>query len=303
MSKQIRANIMLIIASIIWGGGYIVNKGALETLDPYSVSVVRGIFGGGILLIAYMLMRRGKPPLDGGQKIRSMRAGVICGVLIFVGNNAQQFGLTMTDAGKAGFISSLYVVLIPLFSALMGKKLGLRRWFSVFLALTGLVLLCDMLQTGFALQLGDIFLLLGAVFYALHILAIEHFAAGVPAVLLAALQFFVNGAISLVISVLFYRPSLGAFLPAFWPLFYLCVLSTAVAFGFQVAAQRDTPATVACLLLSMESVFAALSGWLFGGEHLTTTELVGCALMGIAIILAQLPSKKGKAPKQPPQPQ
>lgn len=219
--------------------------------------------------------------------------GVCCGVILTVSTSLQQIGLVYTTAGKAGFITALYILIVPLLGLFLGKKVGGKTWVGVALAVVGMYLLC--IKEGFSISYGDFMVLLCAFVFSLHILTVDYFSPKVDGVRLSCIQFFVCGCLCAVPMALFERPEIHQILQAWLPLAYAGVLSSGVAYTLQIITQKHLNPTVASLLMSLESVFAALTGWLILKERLSPKELLGCVLVFAAIILAQLPEKEKKA--------
>ena len=207
-------------------------------------------------------------------------------VCLFSATNLQQFGISLgTTAGKSGFITALYIVLVPVFGVFLRKRSGILVWISVVLAVAGLFFLC--MNESFTLAIGDLFTLLCAVCFAVHILLVDRIGPGVDPIRLSCIQFLVCGLLSGVASCFTGLPT-GAQIAASWfPIVYAGILSSAAAYTFQIIGQRDTEPAVASVLISTESVFACLSGWIVLGERLSGRELLGCALMFCAVLLSQ----------------
>ncbi len=216
-----------------------------------------------------------------------LTGGVCCGVILTVSTSLQQIGLVYTTAGKAGFITALYILIVPLLGLFLGKKVGGKTWIGVALAVAGMYLLC--IKEGFSISYGDFMVLLCAFVFSLHILTVDYFSPKVDGVRLSCIQFFVCGCLCAVPMMLFERPEIHQILQAWLPLAYAGVLSSGVAYTLQIITQKHLNPTVASLLMSLESVFAALTGWLILKERLSPKELLGCVLVFAAIILAQLP--------------
>lgn len=221
--------------------------------------------------------------------------GFCCGIALGAASCLQQVGISMTTAGKAGFITALYIVIVPVLGIFIGKEIPKIIWLCVAIAVAGFYLLC--VNEGFSISRGDLTVLGCAVLFSIHILLIDHFVSlGVDGVLMSCIQFFVAGALSLVLTLLFEEPSLSAILHAKVSILYAGILSSGVGYTLQITAQKHTDPTIATLLMSLESVFAALSGWLILHETLSPKELLGCALVFAAVILAQIPlPQKAKA--------
>ena len=214
-----------------------------------------------------------------------------------VGSSLQQLGIKATSAGKAGFVTALYIVLVPLVGLFFGRYVRRTVWLAVLLSVAGLFLLCvtETLTVG----LGDLYLLLCAAVYTVHILVIDHFSPKTDCVRMSCLQFFVASALCTVMMLLAERPTLDALLRGWVPILYAGLLSGGMGYTLQIIAQRDTDPAVASLIMCLESVFAVLAGWVLLGDMLSPRELAGCALMLAGIVLAQLPGRKQRVPRQP----
>lgn len=292
--KKLAANLILLLTAMIWGLGFVAQRAGMEYVGPFTFGATRFALGALTLLpvILYTDRKRqnkvAKLDRNGWHKTLYV-AGLACGSILFVAANFQQVGLVFTSAGKAAFITSLYIVLVPLFGYFFRHKAGLRVWGGVLLASVGLFLLTVSEQMSMAP--GDLIVLIGAFFWALHILVIDHFLPRVDAIKLAFLQFAVASMLCAVLMVVREKPSLAALIMVAVPVLYSGILSVGAGFTLQIVGQRHTSPTVASLLLSMESVFGALAGYLLLKELLTAKELLGCILMFVAIILSQLPEK------------
>ena len=218
----------------------------------------------------------------------SLIGGACCGVVLCVASSLQQFGVSMTTAGKAGFFTALYIVIVPLMGVFIKKKIPKIIWLCVAIAVAGFYLLC--VKEGFSIGTGDLLVLCCAFFFSIHIMVIDHFTAGkVDGVRMSCVQFLVAGVLAIICMFLFEEPSLASIWDARVSILYAGVMSCGVAYTLQILGQKDTDPTTATLLMSLESVFAALSGWVLLNEALSMKELFGCALVFVAVILAQIP--------------
>ena len=291
--KQLKYSLLLVLTALIWGTAFVAQSQATDDVGPFTFNAARLIVGGVVLLPCIRLLdglraKRGEAAATGSGKTLVI-GGVCCGVVLFAASAFQQAGIGYTTVGKAGFITALYIVLVPLTGVLIGKKVGAALWLSVALAAAGMYLLCMTGETG--VNRGDILCLVCALFFTGHILVIDHFSPHVDGVRLSAIQFFVGGGLSALAMLIVERPDWHSVLAAWFPILYAGVLSSAVGYTLQIIAQKNVNPTLASLIMSLESVFSALSGWLLIGQTLTLLELTGCALMFAAIILAQLPRK------------
>jgi len=237
---------------------------------------------------------RSKPAPNKGSKLFTkdlLLGGLICGTSLCIASNFQQLGLQYSTVGKSAFITTLYIVFVPITGIFFKKRLSIQIWIGVFLAMVGLYLLC-MKDEVFVLGTGDIYLLLCAFFFTIQITAVDYFAPKVDGVALSMMQFFVTAVLSGICMIFTEIPTWSDIQAAAIPLLYTGVISCGVGYTFQIIGQQHLSATVASLIMSLESVFATLAGWLILHEILSTKELVGCELVFAAVVLTQLPSKK-----------
>lgn len=290
---------MLILTAFIWGTAFVAQSMGMDYLEPFTFNGVRSLIGGAALLPCIALIHKvnGKAErrkLTGGRKKGSVKnlitGGVLCGILLFVASSLQQVGIQYTTAGKAGFITAFYIVIVPVLGIFLRKKIGYRVWMAVLIALAGLYFLC--ITESFSIGKGDILIFVCALVFSIHILVIDYFSPKVDGVKMACIQFFVCGIISLIPMYVWETPRIGAMAEGWLPLLYAGVLSCGVAYTLQIIGQRDVNPAVASLILSLESCFSVLAGWLVLGEMLSVRESAGCILMFAAIILAQIPDKK-----------
>ena len=287
--KSLRGSLLLLLGSVIWGAAFVAQRVGMDHLGPFSFNGIRMLLAGIVLIpVAAFLDRKKEPGVRPDPKDQR-KAGFLCGVLLFVASSLQQMGLVTTTAGKAGFITALYVVLVPVAAWLLFRKNpGRIIWLGVVLAVFALYLLCMPAGGGFTLQSGDLLVLGCAVAFTGQILCVDYYAPKVSGVKLARDEFLVTGALSMVIAVFTETITWTGIREALIPILYAGLMSGAVAYTLQIVGQRDTDPTVASLIMCLESVFATLSGALILGEKMTVRETVGCILMFAAVILAQL---------------
>lgn len=218
--------------------------------------------------------------------------GICCGLALFAASSMQQIGIQYTTAGKAGFITAFYIVLVPVFGIFLGKKTGWKIWLAVALALAGLYFLC--ITESFSVGRGDIYVFIGALLFTVHILVIDYFAPRTDGVKMSCIQFFVAGILSMFPMAAFETTTVEGIMSSWGPLLYAGVLSCGVAYTLQIIGQKNMNPTVASLILSLESCISVLAGWAILGEQLSVREGVGCILMFAAIVLAQIPEKQSK---------
>lgn len=300
----LRQSLLLLLTAAIWGVAFVAQSVGMDYVGPFTFNTVRSLLGGIVLIPCIVLLKRinvGSKDTAGaaehasgdpaGQRKVLLTGGVACGVLLCIASNLQQFGIMYTSVGKSGFITAMYIVLVPVLGIFLKKKAGIKIWCSVAIAVGGLYLLC-MTDSGFSIQKGDLLLLLGAVIFSFHILTIDYFSPKVDGVKMSCIQFFTCGILSMVCMFLFEQPQIGAILQAWIPIVYAGVMSCGVAYTLQIVGQKGMNPTVASLILSMESVISVIAGWLILHQKLSGRELLGCVLMFVAIILVQLPERK-----------
>ena len=294
-SAQIKSSLMLVLTALIWGVAFIAQSVGMDYVGPFTFNSVRCFIGGLVLLPMLPLIDRikGRPRSEIKSEIRAQKkplllGGLVCGALLAVASSLQQIGLIYTSPGKAGFITALYIVIVPILGLFMKKKPSVLIWLSVALAAVGMYLLC--ITESFTIGLGDIMVMLCALAFSFHILAIDYFSPKVDGVRLSMLQFFVCALLCAVPMLLTEQPSIQSILAAWLPILYAGALSCGVAYTLQIIGQKNINPTVASLILSLESVFSCLAGWMILGDALSPRELSGCALVFIAILLAQLPA-------------
>lgn len=300
MNRQFQGNMMLLIASLIWGSTFVAQSAGMEFVGPFTYNMSRSFIGFLVLLPMVILFRKRflrLHPLSERQQQKldhsSLIGGICCGAVLFIASSLQQIGISSTTAGKAGFITALYIVIVPILGILMGKKIAKIIWLYVTMAIFGFYLLC--IKDGFSIGKGDFYCLLCAVAYSFHIMVIDHFTSQfTDGVLISCVQFLTVGILSLAPTLLFETPSYSAIWDARVTILYAGILSSGVAYTLQILAQSRTSPTIAPLLMSMESVFAVIFGWLILNENLSLREMLGCAIVFLAVVLAQLPAPSFK---------
>ena len=287
---------LLALTALIWGGAFVAQSVGNDYLGPLAFNAARSLIGGAVLLPLITLLGRlsgnaGRRPVQGERK-NLWAGGILCGLILAVASTLQQWGLQYASVGKAGFITAMYSVLVPVLGIFVKRSPGARVWAAVALAVGGLYLLCW--TGGAALGKGDALLLGCSGLFSLHILVIDHFSPLADGVKLSCIQFFTAGIACGVPALLFERPAWSQLAAAWAPVLYAGILSCGVAYTLQVVAQKHVEPTLASLVLSLESVFSVLAGWLVLGQALSARELAGCGLMFCAIVLAQLPGRKDR---------
>lgn len=288
-----KGNIMIIIATLIWGAGYVAQSSGMYHVAPLTFNAARFAIGGTVALgpALIFLMRQKSAPQEAGKPAaiskKTVVAGIICGTVLCIAINLQQFGITFTTVANASFITSLYVILVPIFSLVFfRKKAAMFVWVSVVVAMAGMYFLS--LSGGLYVNLGDALVFLCAIAFTVQILIISHFSPKHNVIVLACVQFYVVSFISLVLALIFETPSMASILAAAPYVLYTGVLSSGVAYILQMKAQKTTDATIAAVLFSFEGVVAAVVGWVVLSQALTLRELIGCTLIFVAILVAQV---------------
>ena len=296
MHTQTRNSLLLLLCSFIWGTAFVAQS-AGAGMGAYSFLAGRSWLAVVVLLptvSAFDALHRkqgaayGWPRGEQGKTLR--KASLICGTLLFAASAAQQIGITLNpnSTAKAAFLTAMYVVLVPVFGLALGRKNSPQLWVSMVISVAGLYLLC--MKNGFGgIEASDLVLLLCAVLFSFQILSIDHFAPQVDGVRLSLLQFFVVAVESSIAALLLETPSIAQFGENLLPIAYCGIFSSGVAYTLQIIGQKDLHPAIASLIMCMESVFSALGGWLILHQSLSARESVGCALIFVAVVLAQLP--------------
>jgi drug/metabolite transporter (DMT)-like permease len=300
--QGIRGEIFLTITAIIWGTSFVVQKVSLDYIGPFTFVALRFILGGIFLFPVVMLLDRMKQKntalsaegMDStGKEVfltkPTLFGGIACGFALFLAASFQQNGLVYTTSGKAGFITGLYIVLVPLLGLLLHKKVRGLIWAGVAFAIAGLYLLC--IKEGFTIGKGDLIVLAGALFWAIHILIVDHFVPIADCFKMSVIQILVAGLLSSVPMLLLETPAITAILDGAWTILYTAIVVTGIAYTLQIVGQRNTDPAIASIIMSLESVFAVISGMLLLNEVMSIKEIIGCVLMFIAVIITQLPQK------------
>lgn len=284
--KQLRSSLLLLLGAVIWGSAFVAQSVGMDYIGPFTFNAVRSLIGTVSLLPLILILDRRKKKSGSSPAKRKeyIKACLVCGLVLFGATMCQQIGLQYTTVGKAGFITAMYIVLVPVLGVFLGRRPALRIWFCVLLACVGLYFLC--INEGFSIEKGDLMMLGAAVLFAFQILAIAHFAPKVDSLKLSAGQFFVSGVVSLIIMFIIETPKIPQILAAWLPLLYAGVLSSGVAYTLQIIGEKDADPAIASLAMSMESVFSVLAGWVILGQVLSPREWIGCGLMFSAILIS-----------------
>lgn len=280
-----KGSFLLLLTALIWGLAFVAQSVAMDSIGPWTFNCVRSLIAGFTLLVMMPFLPREKKASEKPDML--IRGGIACGICLGAASMFQQVGIMTTTVGKAGFITALYVVFVPLLSFAAGRRPQKKIWFCVVLAVAGLYFLC--MTDGLQLAYGDTMVMICAVLFALHILCIDRFTPYADGIRMSCIQFFTAGLLCMAGMFLFEKPHLSDLLSAAAPILYAGVLSSGAGYTLQILGQKDTDPSVASLLLSLESVFAVLGGWLLLHQSLTGREMFGCLLTFAAVLLAQLP--------------
>ena len=315
-THKLRNTFFLLLTAMIWGAAFVAQSVSMDYIGPFTFICLRSVIGGLFLIPVIIVLDgiRKKSQNESANAVNSenilhnieteekqrlswknkqlIEGGIVCGIFLFFANCFQQTGIQYTTVGKAGFITTFYIIIVPLIGLFFKKYCGILTWIGVVIALAGLYFLC--ITQKLTIQRGDALILCCSVLYAGQILAIDHYNPFVDGVKMSCIQFLTGGVLGAVFMLLFENPSIAMILSATGPILYTGIMSTGVGYTLQIVGQKGLNPTVAALILSLESVFSALSGYVFLHQVLTIRELIGCALMFIAIVLAQLPDIRRK---------
>lgn len=308
--KKLISSLLLILAALIWGVAFVAQSVGMKYIGPYTFSFIRCMIGGMVLLpVIYFMRDKNSSTKNTGTKNNRtlIIGGILCGICLCVATNLQQFGLLYSSSGKAGFITTCYIVMVPIIGIFFKKKTHLNIWIGVLIALIGMYFLCILADdgsvntireiiylniAGIRINIGELYLVLCAIAFSFHIITIDHFSPLTDGIKLSCIQFFVSGLLSGVAMLIYEKASMTAVIDALIPILYTGVLSSGVAYTLQIIGQKNLNPTVASLLMSLESVISVLAGWIILGQFLSAYEIIGCILIFCAVVLAQLPVKK-----------
>ena len=299
--NKTRNTFLLILTAFIWGVAFVAQSVGNAYVGPWTFTASRSVIGALFLIPCIAFLDKLKAKETSSSNNAAVKdepnntktliiGGICCGTALAIASMLQQYGIAYTTVGKAGFITALYIIIVPILGIFFKRNPGLRVWISVLLAVAGLYFLC--MTDSLSLGKGDLLVMLCALVFSFHILIIDHFSPMVDGVRMACIQFAVVAVICGIPALIFEQPSLSSILDAWAPILYAGMLSSGVGYTLQIVAQKNYDPTVASLIMSLESVFSVLAGWVILGQSLTPRELFGCALMFGAIILVQLPDRK-----------
>jgi len=279
---------LLIVVAIIWGFAFVAQSTGMEHLGPHSFNAARFLLGALSLIPLWFILGKHKLPLNKDLFI----GGLVAGTVMFGGFSFQQMGLQYTTAGNAGFITGMYIVMVPIVGIALGHATNMKTWIGVLLALAGLYALS--VSDDMTINKGDAMQFIGALFWTAHVLILNWLCRKVDAISLTIVQFIVAAILATLVMLMIEQPTLAQFELAILPLLYTGVASSGIAFTLQIIAQRQVEPSVTALILSTEAVFALIGGWLLLNEQLTSNQLVGCGLMLTGMLISQWPNRKRK---------
>lgn len=300
MRKNWKSPLLLLLTATIWGVAFVAQSVGMDYVKPFTFNGVRSLLGAAVLVPVIFLFGKqaddDKHAGEAGDTSSKSEAGktlwiggILCGLCLCVASSLQQIGIQYTTAGKAGFLTAMYIIIVPVMGLFLGKKFSPSIGISIALATAGLYLLS--IKDGFSIGAGDIYVILCAVVFALHIMVIDYFAPKCSGVKLSCIQFLVCGVLCMIVALIFEKPQVSRILDAWLPIAYAGIMSCGVAYTLQIIGQKGMNPTIASLILSLESVISVLAGWVILHQSMSERELIGCVIMFAAIILAQLPEK------------
>lgn len=289
-----RGSLLLLTAAVIWGVAFVAQSAGMDYMGPFTFNGFRFILGGTVLLPLILVRRHShkKMSIPQASMKTTMLGGICCGLALCAGSTCQQLGIKYTTVGKAGFITTLYIILVPILGIFLKKRVPAKVWIGAVMAAFGLYLLC--MKESFSLSKGDTWVFICAFLFAIHILLVDHFAPMVDGIELSSIQFYTAGIICTILAFILESPSLKDLIAGIGPILYTGVMSSGVGYTCQVVGQKDMNPTVASLIMSLESVVSVIAAFLILGQVMTGRELIGCAIVFNAVILVQLPEKQSK---------
>jgi drug/metabolite transporter (DMT)-like permease len=287
-NKVIRADLIMLLAAAIWGFAFVAQREGMETMGPFLFNAARFFIGSAVLFpLVWYLSKKNKTPTNKETSTKKLLiAGTIAGLFLFLASSFQQVGIQYTTAGKAGFITGLYIFFVPLIGIFFGQRTGSGTWLGAFIAVIGLYLLS--INDDFSIARGDLLQLICAVFFAAHILVVGYVAKRMDPLKLSLIQYVVSGVLSFFIAIAIEVITWQMIVDTAIPLLYAGVMSIGVGYTLQVVAQQHAKSSHAAIILGLEGAFAVLGGWLILDENLSTRGLIGCGLMLSGMFLSQL---------------
>lgn len=295
-NHAMKSSLLLLLTAIIWGVAFVAQSAGMEHMEPLTFNAARFLLGG-LVLLPLALIRKNyqykyiQSMEEKKQRTRTtLMGGLCCGLALFTAGTLQQYGMLYTTVGKAGFITALYIVMVPILGLFFTKKPRKVIWISCMMSVLGLYLLC--INESLSLNTGDVLVFMCAVVFSIHIMVIDYFSPKADGVAISCIQFLLSGIFSFIGALFFETPNIESLLAGAVPILYAGILSCGVAYTLQIVGQKGMDPSVASLILCLESVVSVLAGWVLLQETLSPKELLGCLIMFIAVVLVQLPTKK-----------
>ncbi|MDU5466917.1 MAG: DMT family transporter [Peptoniphilus harei] len=289
MGREFKASIMLFFTSIIWGLAFVAQAQGMEYIGPFTFTAVRSLVAIIFLYLTYLFFNKTSKSYR-EQKFdmkKTIRGGVLCGLVFTFGINFQQFGLVYTTAGKASFLTALYIVFLPIIGLFSGKRINRKLLLCIVLAMLGTYLMS--IKGSLSMNRGDFITIMGAIVFAIHILMLAEFSVDTNAVLVSLFQFAICGIISFIAALVFEEINISAILKSYITILYVGILSSGVGFTIQLMALKELDPVIASMISSLESVFGAIFGWLILSQRMSEREIIGAVIIFIATLIAQLP--------------
>ena len=294
MNQKLKGNIILFITAIIWGISFVSQSVGMDYIGPNTFMGIRTLMGGIILLPVIAMIDKSKKKQGTYEKTdmkKLIKYGSVCGVFLCVAQTLQTYGLQTTTTAKSGFLTALYIIFVAIIGLFVGKKLNIKMVTGILTAVIGMYFLCLYGEKA-DFNMGDVLTIICAIFFAGQILCIDKFVSGIDGLKLSCTQFLVAGTINTLLMFILETPDVSAIMSCATALLYSGIMSCGVAYTLQVVGQRYAEPTTASIIMSLESVFAAIAGWILLGEAMALPQIIGCLLMFLAIVLVQLPDKK-----------
>ena len=279
---------MLFLAALIWGFAFAFQSQGMDHMGPMTFNGMRFLIGAIVLVPVIFIFRnpgKRKPVTAGAVKV-TVLGGIVCGLCLFAASSLQQFGIQYTSVGKAGFLTTLYIILVPIIGIFFRRKVPVVVWIGAIISVIGMYLLC--VAETMSINKGDIFAFCCAIVFAFHILSVDYFAPKTNGIVLSCLQFLTSGVCAMICAFIFEQPSATEIVNGVVPLLYVGVMSSGVAYTLQILGQKNAEPTLASLIMSLESAVSVLGGWLILNQRLTGKELLGCLLMFVAVVGVQI---------------
>lgn len=292
--RSLRGEMFLLLTAFIWGTAFVAQSMGMDHIGAFTFNAARSFVGAFavfiIVLVNDKIQNKNKSIDKKHNNKLYIRGGIICGLILFAASGFQQVGMQYTTAGKAGFITTLYIILVPIIGVFLKKKAGAKVWISTIIAIVGIYLLS--IKEGLTIGIGDTYVICCALVFSFHIIVVDKYSSITDVIKMSCVQLIVCGVSSLAVAIIFENINIDGLIKTIGPILYTGVLSSGVAYTCQMIGQKDTKPAVASILMSLEAVFAALGGWIILNERLSIKELIGCVLVFIAVIITQIPDKR-----------